>query len=114
MKQVYNFSTGPAILPEAVLKKAQEEILYYKDTGISVIEMSHRSKEFKNIILEAENLLRELMDIPSNYKALFFTRWASSQFAMVPLNLFRKSCKARLCEGHRRQLKRLKDMGKLE
>lgn len=94
MKQVYNFSAGPAILPEAVLKKAQEEMLCYKDTGISVMEMSHRSKEFKDIILEAENLLRELMDIPSNYKVLFLQGGASSQFAMVPLNLFRKSCKA--------------------
>ncbi|MBW4829256.1 MAG: 3-phosphoserine/phosphohydroxythreonine transaminase [Clostridiaceae bacterium] len=94
MKQVYNFSAGPAILPEAVLKKAQEEMLCYKDTGISIMEMSHRSKEFKDIILEAENLLRELMGIPSNYKVLFLQGGASSQFAMVPLNLFRNSCKA--------------------
>lgn len=94
MKKVYNFSAGPAILPKPVLEKAQEEMLNYKNTGISVMEMSHRSKDFDEIIVETEALLRELMDIPSNYKVLFLQGGASSQFSMVPLNLFRKSHKA--------------------
>jgi phosphoserine aminotransferase len=94
MERVYNFSAGPAVLPESVLKKAKEEMLCYGDTGISVMEMSHRSKEFKEIIADAEELLRELMNIPSNYKVLFLQGGASSQFSMVPLNLFRRSHKA--------------------
>lgn len=94
MKRVYNFSAGPSVLPEIVLKKARDEMLCYKNTGMSVMEMSHRSKDYEKIITEAEQLLRELMNIPLNYKVLFLQGGASSQFAMVPLNLFRKSHKA--------------------
>lgn len=94
VKRVYNFSAGPSVLPESVLKQAQEELICYHDTGMSVMEMSHRSKDYEKIIGEAEELLRELMEIPSNYKVLFLQGGASSQFAMVPLNLFRGSKKA--------------------
>ncbi len=86
--RVYNFSSGPAAIPEAVLQKAADELVCYKDTGMSVMEMSHRSKMYLEIIQEAESLLRELMSIPSNYKVLFVQGGASQQFAMVPLNLF--------------------------
>ncbi len=96
MARVYNFSAGPAILPEQVLKKAADEMLDYRNTGMSVMEMSHRSKEFEDIINEAESLLRDLMKIPDNYHVLFLQGGASSQFAMVPLNLFRKSKKCDL------------------
>ena len=94
MARVYNFSAGPAVLPEEVLKKAAQEMLDYKGSGISVMEMSHRGKEFKEIIESAEMNLRELMNIPENYKVLFLQGGASLQFAMVPLNLMRKSKKA--------------------
>ncbi|HHW66644.1 MAG TPA: 3-phosphoserine/phosphohydroxythreonine transaminase [Epulopiscium sp.] len=94
MDRVYNFSAGPSMLPEEVLKKAQEELVIYRDAGMSVMEMSHRSKVYQDIIDEAEALLREIMNIPENYKVLFLQGGASSQFAMVPLNLFRKSKKA--------------------
>lgn len=93
MERVYNFSAGPSVLPEAVLKKSSEEMLNYNSTGMSVMEMSHRSKEYGEIIAQAESLLRELMNIPSNYKVLFLQGGASSQFAMVPLNLLGKSKK---------------------
>ncbi len=96
MARVYNFSAGPAILPEQVLKKAAGEMLDYRNTGMSVMEMSHRSKEFEDIISEAESILRDLMNIPDNYHVLFLQGGASSQFAMVPLNLFRKSKKCDL------------------
>lgn len=94
MERVYNFSAGPSALPEAVLEKAGTEILNYRGSGMSVMEMSHRSSGFQEIIDETEQLLRELMDIPDNYKVLFLQGGASSQFAMVPLNLFKKSKKA--------------------
>ncbi len=94
MKRVYNFSAGPAILPEEVLQKAAQEMLDYKGSGMSVMEMSHRGKEFKQIIESAEANLRDLMNIPENYKVLFLQGGASLQFAMVPLNLMRKSKKA--------------------
>jgi phosphoserine aminotransferase len=94
MSRVYNFSAGPAVLPETVLKKAQEELYDYKGTGMSVMEMSHRGKEFTEIIQKAESDLRSLMNIPSNYKVLFLQGGASSQFAMVPLNLFTANRKA--------------------
>lgn len=94
MARVYNFSAGPAVLPEPVLKKAAAELVEYRDSGMSVMEMSHRSKAFDGIISETESLLRDLMQIPSNYKVLFLQGGASSQFAMVPLNLFGKSKKA--------------------
>lgn len=94
MDRVYNFSAGPSMLPEEVLRKAQEELVIYRDTGMSVMEMSHRSKAYQDIIDEVEALLREIMNIPENYKVLFLQGGASSQFAMVPLNLFRNSKKA--------------------
>ncbi|MBQ7014905.1 MAG: 3-phosphoserine/phosphohydroxythreonine transaminase [Clostridia bacterium] len=90
MKRVYNFSAGPSVLPEAVLEKAQSEMLCYGDSGMSVMEMSHRSKAYESIIKEAEALLREIMNIPDNYKVLFLQGGASSQFSMIPLNLMKK------------------------
>ena len=89
MSRVYNFSAGPAVLPESVLKSAAEEMLDYKGTGMSVMEMSHRSKAFEEIINEAEADLRELMNIPDNYKVLFLQGGASQQFAMIPMNLMK-------------------------
>jgi phosphoserine aminotransferase len=94
MNRVYNFSAGPAVLPEPVLKKAAEEMLNYNGTGMSVMEMSHRGKDFEEIIFGAEEHLRKLMNIPQNYKVLFLQGGASSQFAMVPLNLIGKTGKA--------------------
>ena len=89
MKRVYNFSAGPAVLPEEVLKEAALDMLDYKGCGMSVMEMSHRSKMFENIIKEAEADLRKLVSIPDNYKVLFLQGGASQQFAAVPLNLMR-------------------------
>ncbi len=94
MSRVYNFSAGPSMLPESVLKRAAGEMLEYGTSGQSVMEMSHRSKEYMEIIQAAESLLREVMSIPDNYKVLFLQGGASSQFAMVPLNLMNKSKKA--------------------
>lgn len=94
MSRVYNFSAGPSMLPEKVLKTAAEEMLDYKGSGQSVMEMSHRSKEYQAIIDETEALLREVMNIPEDYYVLFLQGGASSQFAMVPLNLMNKSKKA--------------------
>ena len=94
MSRVYNFSAGPSVLPESVLKTAAAEMLDYKGSGQSVMEMSHRSKVYDAIIKECEALLREIMEIPDNYKVLFLQGGASSQFAMVPLNLMNKSGKA--------------------
>ncbi len=91
MARVYNFSAGPAALPEKVLKKAADEMLDYQGTGMSVMEMSHRSKSFDAIIKDAEALLRELMNIPDNYHVLFLQGGASTQFAAVPLNLMVKN-----------------------
>jgi len=87
--RIYNFSAGPAILPEEVLKEAADEMLDYKGTGMSVMEMSHRSKVYEDIIQEAEKDLRELMNIPDNYKVLFLQGGASLQFAMIPMNLMK-------------------------
>ena len=89
MSRVYNFSAGPAVLPEEVLKEAAAEMLDYKGTGMSVMEMSHRSKAYQAIIDEAEADLRTLMGIPDNYKVLFMQGGASQQFAMVPMNLMK-------------------------
>jgi len=94
MTRVYNFSAGPAALPEAVLKQAQDEMLDWHGSGMSVMEMSHRGKEFMSIAAEAEADLRELMSIPQNYKVLFLQGGASAQFAMVPLNLMGRTGKA--------------------
>jgi phosphoserine aminotransferase len=87
--RVYNFSAGPAMLPEAVIKQAQEEMLDWHGSGMSVMEMSHRGKEYMSIAAQAEADLREIMAIPNNYKVLFLQGGASSQFAMVPMNLLR-------------------------
>ena len=94
MERVYNFSAGPSMLPEEVLKKAAAEMLCYEDSGMSVMEMSHRSPVYEKIIGDAEALLRKLMNIPDNYKVLFLQGGASTQFAAVPLNLLSGSGKA--------------------
>ncbi|GGM27739.1 phosphoserine aminotransferase [Paraliobacillus quinghaiensis] len=94
MKRVYNFSAGPSMLPLPVLEKAQSELLNYRDSGMSVMELSHRSGLFTDIITKAEEVLRELMHIPENYKVLFLQGGASQQFAMAPMNLLVKSGKA--------------------
>ena len=89
MSRVYNFSAGPAVLPEAVLKEAAAEMLDYRGTGMSVMEMSHRSKSYDDIIKAAESDLRDLLQIPDNYRVLFMQGGASQQFAMVPMNLMK-------------------------
>ena len=94
MSRVYNFSAGPSMLPEEVLKKAAAEMMDYQGSGQSVMEMSHRSKVYDAIIKDAQRLLREVMNIPDNYKVLFLQGGASSQFAAVPMNLMTKSGKA--------------------
>ena len=87
MERVFNFSAGPSMLPECVLEKAAAEMLNYENSGMSVMEMSHRSPVYEKIITDAENLLRKVMNIPDNYKVLFLQGGASTQFAAVPLNL---------------------------
>lgn len=94
MKRVYNFSAGPSMLPEPVLKRAADEMLDYKGSGQSVMEMSHRSKVYDAIIKECEATFRRVMGIPSNYKVLFLQGGASSQFAMIPLNILNGSGRA--------------------
>jgi phosphoserine aminotransferase len=89
MERVYNFSAGPSALPLPVLEEAQKDLVNYKNSGMSVMEMSHRSKDFEAIIQGAEALIRELMEIPENYEVLFLQGGGSTQFAMVPLNLFK-------------------------
>ena len=89
MSRVYNFSAGPAVLPEEVLKEVAEEMMDYQGTGMSVMEMSHRSADFQKIIDEAEQDLRDLMKIPDNYKVLFLQGGASQQFAAIPMNLMK-------------------------
>ena len=91
MSRVYNFSAGPSVLPESVLQQAAAEMMDYQGSGQSVMEMSHRSKVYDAIIKSCEALLREVMGIPDNYKVLFLQGGASSQFAMVPLNLMNGS-----------------------
>ncbi len=91
MSRVYNFSAGPSVLPESVLQQAAADMMDYKGSGQSVMEMSHRSKVYDEIIKSCEALLREVMSIPANYKVLFLQGGASSQFAMVPLNLMNGS-----------------------
>ena len=97
--RVYNFSAGPAVLPEEVLREAADEMLDYKGTGMSVMEMSHRSKAYDTIIKEAEADLRELMNIPDNYKVLFLQGGASQQFAAVPMNLMKNKKAAYIITG---------------
>ena len=89
MGRVYNFSAGPAVLPEEVLREAQEEMLDYRGCGMSVMEMSHRSRIFDDLIHETEADLRELMQIPDNYRVLFLQGGASLQFSMIPMNLMK-------------------------
>ncbi len=89
MSRVYNFSAGPAVLPEEVLREAAEEMMDYKGSGMSVMEMSHRSKVYDTIMKEAEADLRELMGIPDNYRVLFLQGGASQQFAAIPMNLMK-------------------------
>ncbi len=116
MSRVFNFSAGPSALPEAVLQKASEQILNCNDSGMSVMEMSHRSKEFEEIIANAESSLRKLMDIPDNYKVLFLQGGASMQFAMVPLNLMNKSGKADYVntgEWSKKAIKEAKNFGEI-
>lgn len=93
MSRVYNFSAGPSMLPLEVLKKAQEEMCEYPGAGMSVMEMSHRSKDYDDIIKGCEALVRELMMVPDNYKVLFLQGGGSSQFAMIPMNLGTKNKK---------------------
>lgn len=93
MERVYNFSAGPSMLPESVLKRAADEMLNCNDSGMSVMEMSHRSKPYEAIIEGCEALVRELMHVPDNYKVLFLQGGGSSQFTMVPMNLGNKNKK---------------------
>ena len=94
MNRVYNFSAGPSMLPLEVLERAQKEFVCYGSSGMSVMEMSHRSKDFEQILYHAEDTLRELMKIPNNYKVLFLQGGGSTQFAMIPMNLMNKNHKA--------------------
>ena len=89
MNRVFNFSAGPSMLPMPVLEKAAAELICYEDSGMSVMEMSHRSPVYDKIIKDAEASLRKLMNIPDNYKVLFLQGGASTQFAAVPLNLMK-------------------------
>lgn len=99
MSRVYNFSAGPAVLPEEVLREAAEEMMDYQGSGMSVMEMSHRSKVYDTIIKEAEADLRDLMQIPDNYKVLFLQGGASQQFAMIPMNLMKNKKAAYIVTG---------------
>lgn len=99
MGRIYNFSAGPAMLPVEVLKEAADEMLDYRGTGMSVMEMSHRSKAYEVIIKEAEKDLRELMNIPDNYKVLFLQGGASLQFAMIPMNLMKNKVSDHIITG---------------
>ena len=112
MQRVYNFSAGPGALPLEVLEKAQQELTCYGNSGMSVMEMSHRSKDYDVIIKGAEATLREVMGIPDNYKVLFLQGGASLQFAMIPLNLLRKSFKAVYIESGQFASKALKEAKK--
>ena len=100
MKRVYNFSAGPAVLPEEVLREAADEMLEYQGTGMSVMEMSHRSKAFDKIIKDAEQDLRDLMGIPDNYKVLFLQGGAHLQFAMIPMNFMKNGVADYIVTGH--------------
>ncbi|MBM6619626.1 3-phosphoserine/phosphohydroxythreonine transaminase [Bacillus suaedaesalsae] len=91
MRRVTNFSAGPSTLPYSVLKKAQAEFTSYQNTGLSILEMSHRSKHFEEILFDTKQLLQKLMNIPNNYQVLFLQGGASLQFSMVPLNLFHRT-----------------------
>ena len=99
MSRVYNFSAGPAVLPEEVLQEAAAEMMDYRGCGMSVMEMSHRSKMYQQIIDEAEQDLRDLMNIPDNYKVMFLQGGASQQFAAVPMNLMKNKKAAYIVTG---------------
>src|SRR3990172_267630 len=96
MGRIYNFSAGPAVLPEPVLEQAGREMLDWRGSGMSVMEMSHRGKDFIGIAQQAESDLRALLEIPTNYKVLFLQGGATLQFAAVPMNLLRGKKKCRL------------------
>lgn len=100
MKRIYNFSAGPAVLPEEVLRQAAEEMLDYQGHGLSVMEMSHRSKVYQSIIDTAEADLRALLNIPANYKVLFLQGGGTTQFAMVPMNLMKNRIADYILTGH--------------
>ncbi|SFV62928.1 Phosphoserine aminotransferase [hydrothermal vent metagenome] len=101
MSQAYNFSAGPSMLPESVLKEVQQELLCYKDTKVSIIEMSHRSEAFMQLANEAKQDLKDLMNIPDDYKILFLQGGASAQFSMIPMNLLQDKTKASyVLSGH--------------
>ena len=93
-ERIFNFSPGPATLPQEVLAQAAKDIVNYNDKGIGLIELSHRSKEFIAVTDETESLVRELLGVPDNYKVLFLQGGASTQFAMVPMNLLQPGQKA--------------------
>jgi len=112
MARVYNFSAGPAMLPEEVLKTAAAEMLDYKGCGMSVMEMSHRGKQFEGILAEAKASLKRLLNIPEDYSILFLQGGASMQFAMVPLNLFGKTKKADFVDTGTWSLKAIKEAKK--
>ncbi len=112
MTRVYNFSAGPAMLPEEVLRQAREEMLDWQGSGMCVMEMSHRGKEFVSIAETAEADLRELMEIPENYKVLFLQGGATSQFAMVPMNLLRGKSTADYINTGSWSKKAIKEAGK--
>lgn len=111
-RQVYNFSAGPAMLPPAVLERAQSELRDYQGSSMSVMEMSHRGKIFGEIIAQTEANLRKLMQIPSDYKVLFLQGGAWTQFSMVPLNLFRRSLKADFLDTGSWSAKAIKEASK--
>ena len=100
MARVFNFSAGPAMLPEEVLKQAAAEMLDYNGTGMSVMEMSHRSAAFKGIIETAEQDIRDLMGIPDNYRVLFLQGGATQQFAAIPMNLMRNKVADYIVSGN--------------
>jgi phosphoserine aminotransferase len=112
MKRIYNFSAGPSILPEAVLKQAQEDMLDWQGTGMSVMEMSHRGKHFSAIAAELEADLRELMGIPDNYKVLFMQGGATGQFSFIPMNILRGNTKACYINTGAWSAKAIKDAGR--
>ena len=98
--RIYNFSAGPAVMPEEVLREAADEMMNYRGCGMSVMEMSHRSKMFDDIINQAEQDLRELLHVPANYKVLFLQGGASQQFAAIPMNLMKKGVADYIITGH--------------
>lgn len=99
MARIYNFSAGPAVLPEEVLKEAAEEMMDYRGCGMSVMEMSHRSKMYDDIIKAAEQDLRDLLNVPDNYKVLFLQGGAYQFFAEVPMNLMKNKKAAYIVTG---------------